>query len=179
MSLFSRLFGPRKTAAPTLGLLDLSFGSAGELVAADKAALGALFSAVVEAVGAPPQCSVLLLYCTFAPDGRIEGSSLQLRDIIRASGAPIAVVATQNPAESYMAAAPQSPYGRANLVLTLNRRGAAFGRFFAALFADMKHGTTMPMAWVRLAPQIPGGSHPECPDTIFACELGQVRLWQS
>jgi hypothetical protein len=61
-------------------------------------------------------------------------------------------------------------------VLTLRRKGTSFVSFFQRLFADMAKGVSMPVAWVRLAPQVPGHEHPDCPDTIFACEAGQIAF---
>jgi len=34
----------------------------------------------------------------------------------------------------------------------------------------------MPRAWVKLAPQVPHGTHPDCPEAIFACEIGQLAF---
>jgi hypothetical protein len=60
--------------------------------------------------------------------------------------------------------------------MTLARKGASFGLFYARLFGDMFKGTTMPVAWDRLAPQIPGETHIDTPEAIFACELGQIAF---
>jgi hypothetical protein len=62
------------------------------------------------------------------------------------------------------------------LVLTINRKGVAFATFFRRLFEDMSNGISMPDAWVKLAPQIPGHDSPDCPDSFFACEIGPVTL---
>lgn len=43
-----------------------------------------------------------------------------------------------------------------------------------SLFADMKLGVSMPVAWVKLAPQGPLKEHESLPSTIFACEAGQM-----
>lgn len=37
-------------------------------------------------------------------------------------------------------------------------------------------GNSMPVAWVQLAPQVPGHPHADLPETIFACELGQLAI---
>jgi len=101
---------------------------------------------------------------------------LGLREIIRDSGAAVVVVASPNSGESYNAAAKEKPYGSANLVMTLDRKGDAFGRFFQKLFGEMKRGKSMPIAWVKLAPQGPHSVHTDVPDTIFLCELGQLAF---
>jgi hypothetical protein len=179
MGLLRRLFGgPRRVEAQTLGLLDLSGGTAGALMAADRAALASLFRRVSESTDAPPQSTLLLVYCTISSDGVILNSRRSLREIIREAGAPVVVVATPNPGQSYTAAANRSKQlARANLVMTLDRKGDAFAHFFQRLVTDMKQGTSMPRAWVTLAPQSPRETHSDCPDTIFACELGPLAFF--
>jgi len=177
MGLLARLFGTPRIQVPahTLGLLDFSGGRASALAAADRTALEQFFSEVKEAVREPPPCQLLLLYCTIGPDGTISNSRLGLREIIRDAGAPVVIVATPNSGESYTVAANKNKrYARANLVMTLDRKGDAFGSFWRRLIGDMKAGTPMPVAWVKLAPQVPGAEHTDCPEAIFACELGQV-----
>jgi hypothetical protein len=58
--------------------------------------------------------------------------------------------------------------------MTLSRKGSSFPPFFARLFADMKRGVSMPVAWVKLSPQGPVKDHENLPSTIFACEAGQM-----
>ncbi len=65
--------GPR-IEAHTLGVLDLSGGTAGGLMAADRAALAPLFRRVSESTDAPPRSTLLLVYCTIAADGAISTS---------------------------------------------------------------------------------------------------------
>jgi hypothetical protein len=89
----------------------------------------------------------------------------------------VVVVATPNAADGYIAAAKRTGYGTANLVMTLDRKGAAFATFFTALFSDMKRGTSMPTAWIKLAPQHPRAQEGRSlPVMIFSCEAGQVAL---
>ena len=86
------------------------------------------------------------------------------------------MVASENSADAYISAAKKRPYGRANLVMTLSRRDGVFTRFFVRLFESMRNGVPMPVAWMRLAPQVSGEPHAECPETIFACEAGRVSF---
>ena len=168
--------GPR-VPADTLGLLDLSGGTVAALMAADRTALAPLFRRVSESNDAPPRSTLLLVYCTIAADGAVRNSRRGLREIIRDAGAPVVIVATPNPGRSYTVAANRNKQvARANLVMTLDRNGEAFTRFFHRLVGDMKQGTSMPRAWVKLAPQVPRGTHPDCPEAIFACELGQLAF---
>lgn len=85
-------------------------------------------------------------------------------------------MASENDPDGYIAAAKNAGYGHANLVMTIGRDGTSFGIFFDRLFSAMKRGETMPAAWNRLAPQIPGYVHTEVPGTMFVCERGQLSF---
>ena len=162
--------------SPKLGFLNLK-GTAGEqLLAEDKAAFGAMFAGIQESSALPPQCDVLFVYCDVKRDGSVSGTEGGVRDIIRDSGARIVVVASANEIGSYAATTKAATYGQANLVMTLDRRGARFPAFYSRLFSEMMNGTTMPVAWVKFAPQIPGKDHPDSPEGVFVCELGQIAF---
>jgi hypothetical protein len=167
---------PLVIPGPRLGFWNLLGASATPIINEDHAALAPLFAATIDGGEAPPPCDVLLLYCRLEPDGRIAGSNHSLREAIWKARACITVVASENSPESYIAASKRPGLGRANLVMTLARRGNAFPSFFRSLFGAMKEGMTMPMAWVELAPQIPGQDHENCPGTIFACEAGHIAF---
>ena len=62
-----------------------------------------------------------------------------------------------------------------NLVMTLDRKGELFTKFFKSLFGCMLGGKTMPEAWVELAPQNPHIQH-ETPDTIFLAGAGSLKI---
>src|SRR5918912_407559 len=117
----------------------------------DRAALGPLFSSVEESDSHPPVCDVLMVYCRLEGDGSVSGHSASLRDIIRKSRAPIVIVAAENSGSSYSAAAKPTGDAYANLVMTLDRKGAALTNFFIKLFRKMFEGRTMMMAWHDLA----------------------------
>lgn len=161
---------------PILAFLDLSGGDNAADLVADRASFGSLFYFVIESTSWPPKCDVLFVYCRLEDDGRIHGWKSGLRDLIRESGASIAVLAADNTAEASLAAAKETGYGRANLVLTFDRRGELFGEFFYKLFNAMKQGTSMSLAWVQIAPQIPGRDHPDMPSSLFLCEAGQIAF---
>lgn len=158
---------------PRLGFLDLTNGAAGTLIEEDKAALRDLFTSLEESKYAVPQCDVLFLYATIGDGGVLEGTDLYLRATIRDSGAKVVVVASENHNRK---PAGKPVYGHANLVITLARNGSSFPRFFRELFDQMKKGKPMPLAWVKLAPQIPNFEHPDTPSTIFLCEVGGVSF---
>jgi hypothetical protein len=162
--------------ARRFGILNLKSSAATSMVAEDTAALTAVLGPPLQESGTPPQCDVLFLYCDIAADGRIQGSESGLRELIRDSGASVVVVASENGGDAYIAACKNKRYGRANLVMTMQRRGYVFPAFFVRLFSDMKAGVSMPVAWVKLAPQIPGREHVDCPATIFTCERGQIAF---
>ncbi|MCX6851659.1 MAG: hypothetical protein NTY98_22385 [Verrucomicrobia bacterium] len=168
--------GGTSIQSPRLGFLNLKGAAGNHMLAEDRSAIAPLFSAVLESSTTPPLSDVLFIYCDIGTDGRISGTSGGLRDLIRDSGARVVVVASENPSEGCIATAKNSDYGHANLVLTLNRRGAVFPAFFSRLFSLMMIGTSMPMAWVKLAPQIPGLDHADCPGTIFLAEAGQISF---
>lgn len=178
MGFFRWLFrlGPR-VPAHTLGLHDLSGGVAEPLLAADRAALAPLFHRVSESSDAPPRSTLLLVYCTIGADGGILNSPRTLREIIRDAGAPVVIVATPNPRRRYgLAVRRQRQLARANLVLTLDRRGGAFDVFVRRLVTEMKKGTSMPRAWAKLAPRARKGEPLERPETLVACELGKLAF---
>lgn len=162
---------------PRLGILDLSRGRDTAMAAADRALLEPIFDCVTQSADDIPACDVLFIYCALNEDGAVVGAKVRLPKILSKSGAIIAVVASENSATAYEAAM-KDPLGQTviseNLVLTLNRRGDAFGRFFHRLFTLMRDGKSMPVAWVKVAPQHPGQDQPENPDTIFVAAAGQV-----
>jgi hypothetical protein len=162
--------------SPRLGVLNLQGDAASHLAAEDRSAMEHLFSAVAESASMAPKCDVLFAYCDLTADGCVSGSSKSLREIIRDSGAAVVVVASENSQEGILAATKEVGYGHANLAVTLQRKGKVFSSFYSSLFGAMARGVTMPVAWVRLAPQIPGSDHPDCPAGFFVCEAGQIAF---
>jgi hypothetical protein len=165
---------PLVIKSPRIGFFNLLGSSAKLMLEEDKQAFRPLFAAMEESNVAPPACDVLLIYARVETDGRIAGYTTGLRDIIRQSGAAIVIVASENDGKSYAVAGKATGYGLANLVLTLKRKGAAFTQFFTQLFGRMLKGKSMLLAWVELAPQIPGTTHENCPEFIFAAEISHI-----
>lgn len=159
---------------PTVGFLNLMGASVRPLVDEDLTALKPLFSSCQESESDTPLCDVLMIYATIGTDGGIQNTSRSLREIIHESHAPIAVVATENGGPSYIAASKRPGEGKANLVMTLKRNGGIFPNFFKELFGMMHNGVTMPMAWVKLAPQGPGLTHTNVPETICAMQVTHI-----
>jgi hypothetical protein len=172
---FSRLLGSRRIEARALGILDLCQEPSREFILSDTVRLTGLFQEVIRSTDRPPKCTALLLYCDLSPSGNITGRSTNLPQIIRESEAHIVIVATPNDQEACVAAAHKANGENANVVLTLDRKGESFSQFFASLFMDMKRGTTMPLAWHRLAPQ-GVSSHTACPETICLIKHGRLAF---
>jgi hypothetical protein len=160
-----------------LGFANLAGSDLGSLVDADRAVLSPLFE---RANVAPPNqfqaADVLLLYATFDPDGTVRGTKTSLRQIAQLTGAAIVVVASPNTGESIKAALGVPGPKSANLVLTLDRKGAAFAAFFRRLFERMRNGEDMLLAWVALAPQGPVAADVIAPETILLPERGRLAF---
>jgi hypothetical protein len=83
--------------SPKLGILNFKGRSALQIEAADRSAVERFFSGTVESTSVVPSCDVLFIYCDFDADGNVVGTTLQIREIVRDSGAAVAVVASENP----------------------------------------------------------------------------------
>jgi hypothetical protein len=172
---------PYLIRTPSLGLLNYLNERGHPLISKDLDKLGELFPRNVHAGDQKiPSCNVLFLYCDLEPTGRIAGQQFSLRDVIRASGAYIVVVASENQPDvltspdfqRYLSSKNDWP---ANVIFTLNRNGETFGLFFQRLFSQMHSGISMPLAWVKLAPQGPI-SQTDCPGTIALLEAGHIAF---
>jgi hypothetical protein len=150
------------------------------MIGKDSDEIGGLFHGRVQVTTLVPDCDILFVYCTVERSGKIAGQQLSLRELIGRTGATVVVVALEVRREIL-----ESPEFRAevlrpcnpavNLVITNNRNGEAFGRFFRSLFQLMWTGVTMPRAWVTLAPQAPQ-QPPDIPGTICLMGAGQVMF---
>lgn len=166
---------------PKIAFLNLAGASCATMAAEDCAVIGELFGRNVQVATVSVPCDVLFFYCRFEPSGKIVGQQASLRSLIRDSTARVVVVASEVPADflfnpEFRAAA----FGKGdnppvNLVITGNRNGTNFGRFFRSLFGMMWKGVSMPMAWVELAPQ--GPVQPDnIPGTVCILEAGQIAF---
>ena len=167
---------PLRIAKPRVGFLNLQGELGAALARADRAIIGPQFAESFLTDIAVPKCEVIFLYCSVGSDGRVVGSPTGIRELVKSAGAYVAVVATENPPNNYMdALGPRNDWG-ANFVLVVDRKAEKFGVFFHRLFEAMKAGETMLMAWVRLAPQIPGLDHEDAPGALMAAEAGHITL---
>src|SRR5690348_11507766 len=117
MRFLSNLFGGRRSGTrtttadrpfripnPRIGFLNLQGASGSALAAADQRILSPLFNASHASTDVVPRCEVLFLYCTVDAQGKIQGHSTGIRDVIKSAGAYVAVVASENDPNSYMKA---------------------------------------------------------------------------
>ena len=166
---------------PSLAFVNLAGNEGKDLMAKDRAALQDIFRDNIQIADRTlPRCNVLFLYCALEASGRIAGMSFTFRDLIKGAGAHIAVLASGVPSAllsnpEFMKALPGPGDWPANIVITISRNGEHFGRFFHRLFALMQQGTSMPMAWVELAPQGPV-QPPDIPGAIFLAEAGHIAF---
>ena len=129
---------------PRLLMLNLMGPAAAAMLERDRADLKPIFNDNISVVDSTnvPRCNVLFLYAKLNETGRVEPHSFHFRDAIKATGAHVAVVAS----EIVEAAFSNPHFGQysngwpANIVLTISRKGEHFGRFFQRLFSDMRAG---------------------------------------
>ena len=171
----------RVIAEPRIAFLNLAGESCKAMIAEDRAEIGGLFHGKVEVATAPaPTCDVLFVYCTLEPSGDVVGQQSSLRDLIGKSGASVAVIASEVRSKILWDRQFQKSLNRGNnppvnLVITANRKGQVFGRFFKSLFQLMWTGVPMPAAWATLAP--PTRQQPQnMPGSICLMEADRVMF---
>jgi hypothetical protein len=146
----------------------------------DRTSLSPLFPKVEVGSGLQiPKCAVLFVYTDITSDGEIGlGQGLTIRHLAERAAASIVVLAAPNSWEHIAQAVKQGGPKRANLVCTLDRKGANFSSYFRKLFELMRAGKSMPMAWNSLAPQVPSriDPHTNVPETVAILEAGQVKF---
>jgi hypothetical protein len=171
---------PLAIAQPAIAFVNLCGRDCEAIAAQDEAEIGALFQGRVQRTTATiPRCDVLFLYCDLDSAGQVVGQARSPGDLIRESGAHVAVIASEIRHDIISAAGFQKSVDTGNpptnLVIVLDRKGAAFGRFFKSLFQDMWAGVPMPLAWVKLAPQAPQ-QPPDIPATLCIMGAGQLTF---
>jgi hypothetical protein len=128
---------------------------------------------------------VVHLFCEISGDGHLVAESgLELKggDLLKAcreGDVKLLFIAEGNPADNYLKAFTGDGSARGiklNFVRTLDRKGEAFTQFLEALLQRMSAGEGMPVAWVNVAPQIPGKSQDNQPDLYFSAGRGGIRL---
>jgi hypothetical protein len=163
------------------GIAFVSIGSTRfeEARGADARMLAPLFrQSLAPEPGKVAKAQVLFLYADLQPDGTIQGleQRVGIRQVVQATEAAIVVVASANDPEAVQAAIALPGPRTANLVFTLDRGGERLPRFFARLFGEMRDGTDMMAAWVKLCPQGPAAAAPDMPATLFLAEGGKLAF---
>lgn len=165
---------------PSLAFVNF-MGEAGKhLMESDYRAFGNIFQNVQVDGDALQRCNVLFLYA----DLQTGSQGRRFRDIVGKFGAHIAVLASElSPAllsdREFTNGLSEAHAWPANIVITLNRNGHYFGRFFHQLFSLMRTGLSMPMAWVELAPQGPPEmQRKDIPATLCLLQAGHIAFGQ-
>jgi hypothetical protein len=170
------LTNPLRVSAPSIGFLNLDGETGAALAAEDSKVLAPLFKQTVVSTEAAPECEVIFIYVSVGAEGKSGGTRSGIRELIKAAGAFVAVVATENSPDRYLTALGARNDWGANIVLVIDRKDRKFAIFCARLFEAMFKGESMLSAWVKLAPQIPGVEHPDAPGTIMLAEAGHITF---
>jgi hypothetical protein len=93
-----------------------------------------------------------------------------------ANGTKLLWLASSNAPDGYIAGFQPGKH-RINVVMTIDRQGAALPKFLNDLLARMQRGMKMPMAWNDIAPQIPGSVQPDTPEKIYAAGYGAATFF--
>jgi uncharacterized protein YerC len=124
---------------------------------------------------------IVHLFCDVSPNGTIADSNgltlaaITLVQRCSDSNVKLLWLANDNKPDGYISGF-KATGKRLNLVMTLSRYGPNFSAFLRKLLSRMVGGETMPVAWVKLAPQVPGRPQQGLPDCIFHAGRGGVRL---
>ncbi len=87
-----------------------------------------------------------------------------LLDACVSSNVKVVIIASENDSDAYVRGVPARPL---NLVMTLDRRGKNFSEFLDKICDLLVTGSTLPVAWAKIAPQFAGPSHDNLPACIF------------
>jgi hypothetical protein len=163
-----------RIANPAIGFLNLAGAAGAELSQADQRVLSPLFKVVKTSDDLPLRCDVLFLYYTINLERPMP--TLAIRELIKRAGAYIAVIASANSSEAYIESVGRRTDWFANIAMIVNRKDDKFALFFYRLFEEMFKGRSMLMVWAELAPQIPGRTHSDVPDSIMVAEAGHITF---
>jgi hypothetical protein len=115
---------------------------------------------------------IVHLFVNIEADGTIEGvSGIEVLEYLLKADAKLIISASSN---SHVFNADQLP--KVNLVMTLDRGGDKFGKFFKELFELVAKGESLMTAWVKLVPQASGPWMEKVPSTVFIPGWGDVRF---
>jgi hypothetical protein len=163
----------------TIGFANLSGDDLVPLLTEDAAVLSGIFERTnIAPVTRFPSCEILFLYAHLREDGTLAGVDVPagLRQVSQLTGAKIVVLASPNHSENAQKSAALPGQKSANLIVTLNRNGDGFGRFFGELFERMESGSSLMQSWVELAPQHSSAMPSYAPSTFLIAEAGDMRF---
>jgi hypothetical protein len=172
---------PRVIDQPSVAFWNLSKDRFERIAAEDHAQIGGIFrKSAQHAARSAVVCDVLFLYGSLDASGTVAELGLPLSEVIAKSGASVAVMASEVAAAvltspGFQKALQQAPNVSCNLVITGSRNGQAFARFFRELFRLMADGEPMPVAWGKLAPQVPNQPR-DIPGTICLIRDGRLAF---
>ncbi len=122
---------------------------------------------------------IVHLFAEVKPDGTIQDVfGYQFLENLSQAETKLVLFASDNSGDNYIKFSPKDKWENIkpmNIVMTLERKGDLFPKFFKSLFGFMALGDTMPQAWVKLAPQNPHLNH-NTPETIFSAGFGAVKF---
>jgi hypothetical protein len=160
---------------------------------ADAKVYSAYYRHVDVAKGQPPEdfldslggngYDILHLFCELDEDGDLvggQGRTLNADtffEACRKADVKLLFIASENSNQSYIGLGRRQPRGLAlDMIRTIGREGENFTYFLGELLGRMSAGKTMALAWVEIAPQIPGARHEKLPAIYCSVGRGAVLL---
>jgi hypothetical protein len=204
MGLFKKLFGGAKTPQPTRAarpnietikdprILLCSIGrdnQDAELLMEDRSIYQDCYKNLVEyrakdisdflAFIQDKSFDIAHLFIDIDADGTLEGQPIpQVMKQLEQRGAKLVLFADNGPAKNPTKGfhADNTRGIRVNFVVTIDRRGERFRKFFKDLFTLMANGESLFMAWVKIAPQAEGPWMDDLPSTYVSVGRGELKF---
>jgi hypothetical protein len=184
------LFNRSKNTVKNPKILLASIGASDEtFFAADREIYKSYFSDITEHKAATVSdffdfiggktFDIVHLFAEIKTNGTIEDvSGQEILENLSQAQTKVVLFASGNSGDSYIAFYPKrgaENINPMNAVMTLDRKGDLFPKFFKSIFGFMVSGDTMPQAWVKLAPQNSNIEH-DAPETIFSAGFGAIKF---
>lgn len=119
------------------------------------------------------------LFINIDANGTLEGQPIpQIMKQLEQKGVKMILFADTGPAKHATNGfhADNTKGIRVNFVVTIDRRGERFRKFFKNLFTLIANGESFFMAWVKIAPQGDGPWMDDLPSTYVAVGRGDLKL---
>ncbi len=107
----------------------------------------------------------------------IEDNQVEFKSLMKTLAIPsvkFVLIGSSNPSEAYIKEVNPNLIS-ASIMMTLDRKGDNFVKFYSKIFEGMNMGKLLPEIWVELAPQNPDLSHENSPESIMA--LGRENVF--